>query len=166
MLDNYSVRMVILVYGIPKVFTNSKWLNLSFSQKLKDTYIQKWYSSTNVTPSNNNYKLFKAKFETSNYIKQLPKLLCRRFMAFRTRNHRFPVEVGRWFGTPFNECKCHLCNSDLGDEYHYLLVCKNFDNERKQYLNPYYYTRPNVLKYFEIMNTNKDSLLKKIMSLY
>lgn len=80
-------------------------------------------------------------------------------MAFCTQNHRFLVAVGRWFETLFNERKC---NSDLGDEYHYLLVCKNFDNKRKQYLKPYFYTRPNVLKYFEIMHTNKDTLLKQL----
>ena len=83
-------------------------------------------------------------------------------MAFRTRNHRFPVELGRWYGKPLNERICHFCNSDLGDEYHYLLACSKFDMERKQYLKPYYYKRPNVLKYHEIMNTKNDSLLKNL----
>ena len=83
-------------------------------------------------------------------------------MAFRSRNHRFPVELGRWYGKPLNERICHFCNSDLGDEYHYLLACSKFDMERKQYLKPYYYKRPNVLKYHEIMNTKNDSLLKNI----
>ena len=54
---------------------------------------------------------------------------------------------------------CHFCNSDPGDEYHYLFAFSKFDMERKQYLKPYYYKRPNVLKYHEIMNTKNDSLL-------
>ena len=75
-LDN--VRQLLCSYGYSCIwysqsFTNAKWLNLSFSQKVKDTSIQKWYSSTNVSSSNNNYKLFKADFETSDYIKQLQK---------------------------------------------------------------------------------------------
>ena len=83
-------------------FINAKWFTSSFTQKLKDSYIQKWYSSANISSSNNNYRLFKDTFEPSSYIKQLPHFLCRRFMAFRTRNHRFPVELGRWYWKPLN----------------------------------------------------------------
>ena len=58
-----------------------------------------------------------------------------------------------------NERICHFCNSDLGDEYHYLLACSKFNRERKQYLKPYYYKRPNVLKYHEIINSYITQLL-------
>ena len=124
-LDN--VKHLLCSHGYSGIwysqsFINAKWLINSFTQKLKDSYIQKWYSSVNISSSNNNYRLFKDTFETSSYIKQLPHFLCRRFMAFRTRNHRFPVELGRWYGKPLNERICHFCYSDLGDEYHYLLA--------------------------------------------
>ena len=55
----------------------------------------------------------------------------------------------------------HFCKSDLGDEYHDILACSKFDMERKQYLKPYYYKRPNVLKYHEMINTKKAILCWK-----
>lgn len=143
-------------------FTNAKWLTNSFQQKLKDLYMQKWYSSVNMSSSNNNYKLFKDRFEISSYINKLSPYLCKRFLAFRTRNHRFPIELGRWHGTPLNDRKCNLCNSDLGDEFHYLLVCKTFETERKCYLKPYYYRSPSILKYHNLMNTKDENSLKKL----
>ena len=97
-LDN--VKNLFYAHGYSGIwysqsFINAKWLISSFMQTLKDSYIQKWYSSINISSSNNSYGLFKDTFETSSYIKQLPYFLCQSFMAFRTRNHRFPVELGR-----------------------------------------------------------------------
>ena len=143
-------------------FCNSKWLRSAVKQKLKDTYIQKWYSLLEVSSSSNNYKLFKTTFERSAYINILPTNMCKRLFAFRCRNHRFPVEVGRWRGQPYNERKCIYCQNDLGDEYHYLLICKKFSDARKLYIKPYYYTRPNVLKYHELMNITNETHLRNL----
>ena len=88
--------------------------------------------------------------------------MCQKFLAFRTRNHRFPVEVGRWSGQPLQERKCTFCHNDIGDEYHYLLTCNNFSNERNRFLKPYYYVNPNVLKYNELMNSTNVQTLKNI----
>ena len=89
----------------------------------------------------------------------LPENLAKRFLAFRTRNHRLPVEVGRWTGINLHERKCTFCNSDIGDEYHYLLV---FNEHRTQLVKPYYYKRPNILKYHDLMNTDNRKQLKDL----
>ena len=108
-LDN--VKILLHSYsGIwySQSFINSKWLTNSFTQTLEDSYIQKWYFSINIISSSNTInRLFKDTFEPSSYIKQLPHFLCRRFMAFRTRNHRFPVELedgmgNLWMNAYFN----------------------------------------------------------------
>jgi hypothetical protein len=40
-------------------------------------------------------------------------------MKFRTTNHHFPVEIGRWFNIPYNERLFELYNeAKIGDEYH------------------------------------------------
>ena len=142
---------------------NLKWLNLALKQKLKDQCIQHWSQLSNVsTSSGNNYRLFKTTFECGNYFKLLPENLARRFLAFRTRNHRLPVEVGRWTGINLHERKCTFCNSDIGDEYHYLLVCKKFNEHRTRLVKPYYYKRPNILKYHDLMNTDNRKQLKDL----
>ena len=88
--------------------------------------------------------------------------MCRRSLAFRTKHHRFPVEVGRWNGQPLQECKCAFCNNDISDEYLFLLVCRKFSNERQRLHKPYYYVHPNILKYNDLMNTTNSQLLKKL----
>ena len=66
--------------------------------------------------------MFKTNFQQSEYLKLLPTSLCRTFIRFRTRNHKLLVETGRWRSIVLNERKCPLCQSDIGDEYHYLLA--------------------------------------------
>ena len=143
-------------------YINSKWFINSIKQKLKDVYIQKWHSLLDVSSGSNNYRLLKESFESSAYWKILPANMCRNLFAFRSRNHRFPVEVGRWTGQPLSERKCNFCKTELGDEFHFLLVCKYFQEDRKRYINKFYYERPNILKYRELMNKTNVSELEKL----
>ena len=57
---------------------------------------------------------------------QLNNKQCRILTAFRTRNHRLSVEMGRWNSTPLNERLCHFCQDEVGDEFHTSLKCKFF----------------------------------------
>ena len=82
-------------------------------------------------------------------------------MIFRTRNHRLPIEVGRWSGIQINQRLCSFCN-ELGDEFHYLMTCKHFELERKYYLKRYYYIRPNIVKFGQLMNMRKVVDLKNL----
>ena len=71
------------------------------------------------------------------------------------------VEVSRWENIVYEDRKCNLCDkNDLGDEFHYLLICPYFQNERKDLLKRYYYLRPNTFKFQELLNCkNKQVLL-------
>ena len=109
-----------------------------------------------------NYKLFKTDFVKSTYFGLDSEYFSKRFLAYRTRNHRLPVEVGRWSGIPIHERRCNRCASDIGDEYHYLLICTYFLSQRKQCIKPFYYTRPNVLKYKDLMNCNNKVQLTNL----
>ena len=82
-------------------------------------------------------------------------------LKFRTSNHKFPVETGRWSNTPYHERFCRFCRNDIGDSFHYLLVCKHFENKRKLLIDKYYYTRPNVLKYKQLLCQENVAVLKK-----
>ena len=90
--------------------------------------------------------------------------MCRRILAFRSRNHRFPVEVGRWKHRrkELHERKCNFCDTDIGDEYHYLLICNKISDERRRFLKPYYYVHTNILKVSDLMNTTNLQILKKL----
>ena len=88
--------------------------------------------------------------------------MCRNLFAFRSHNHRFPVEVGRWTGQPLSERKCNFCKTELGNEFHFLLVCKYFQEDRKRFINKFYKDRSNILKYRELMNKTNASEFKKL----
>ena len=67
----------------------------------------------------------------------LPKHKYIPILKFRLSNHRFAVERGRWNNSkvPHSERKCNKCNlNDLGDEFHYLLICPHFKQKRIQLL--------------------------------
>ena len=53
-------------------------------------------------------------------------------------------------------------NRDIEDEYHFVIVCPLYENLRKMYLKPYYYRRPNVFKFTELMKSDKQSIVKNI----
>ena len=142
-------------------FINPTWLLKALKQKLSDIFIQNWISQVQSTSESNSYKLYKVSFEQGNYISSLSPSLCKTFIRFRTRNHRLPIEVGRWVGIQRNQRLCSFCN-ELGDEFHYLMTCKHFEVERKQYLKRYYFVRPNIIKFGQLMNTRKTVDLKNL----
>ena len=85
--------------------------------------------------------------------------LCR----FRTANHKLPIEIGRWNNTNRNSRICTHCHkNELGDEFHYILDCPFFEQDRNIYIPKYYYSRPNVLKYKLLLSSKKKSELIKL----
>ena len=112
-----------------------------------------WLTHIDISSHTNIYRIFMQNFQQSNYISKLPDRLCKIMFKFRTRNHRLPVETGRWQGIPFDRRTCQECESDLGDEFHYLFICPQFKEERKKYLRQYFYKKPNTYKFNELMNT-------------
>ena len=49
--------------------------------------------------------------------------------------------------------KCTLCNSgDIEDEYHVTLIYQHFKHLRTKYVKKYYYARPNMAKFIELMH--------------
>ena len=141
---------------------NTEWLKLAISQKLEDQYLQNWSSIVDTSTCGTNYRLFKDEFGFSEYLYILPKYFSKILLLFRTRNHRLPIELGRWSGIAINERICHFCHKDIGDEFHYILKCEYFQEERHNYIKPYYRRHPNVMKFKQLMNSTNIIELKKL----
>lgn len=139
-----------------------KWLVQSIKQKAKDLYINEWYNTINESSSCVNYRLFKENFNLENYLLKLPLPFKRTLCWFRTRNHRLPVETGKWSNIDIADRKCNLCDASVGDEFHYLLCCEKLAGERRQLIKAYYYRRPNIIKFNKLMNITNISELKKL----
>jgi len=152
-----------LKFGEHTTIRTPNGLKLSIWQKLRDLFINEWFSSIENSNKELFYRIFKTDVGLEPYFKNTPTSLVyyRSTLKLRTRNHRLPIETGRWIRTPQNERLCLNCNK-LGDEYHYLFECSIFDNERKDLIKRYFYYRnPSTLKLQQLMNTtNKHELLK------
>lgn len=123
-------------------------------------HIQEWYSIIHSSSKGKKYYLFKQDLNFENYLIKLNgKNVCS-LLKFRLSNHRLPVETGRWENISLDERKCNICSKkDIGDEFHYLFVCDLFQSEREQLLKPYFYKRPNVIKFKELLSTSNVKLL-------
>lgn len=158
------VKNLLCSLGFPvnwysQSFINAKWLVTAVNQKLKDVFIQSWRSNISIESESNIYRILKTNFEQSAYMNILPLNLSKLLLKYRTRNHHLPVELGRWRSVPYNERRCAFCNHDIGDEYHMLLTCSRFENERHKYIKRYYYLHPNIIKFEQLMNcTNRKTL--------
>ena len=63
----------------------------------------------------------------------------------RTRNHKLPIECGRWQGIERNRRLCKLCQKqEIGDEFHYILECPIFKCKRKLLIKQKYIQNPNM----------------------
>ena len=49
--------------------------------------------------------------------------------------------------------KCKFCNlKEIGNEYHYLLICPAFNISRMEHIKKYYYNQPNTNKLTQLLN--------------
>lgn len=130
---------------------------------LIDQNLQTWHSSLQNSSKGTNYQLFKDTVQLEPYFLNLNRKHYLNFVKFRTGNHRMPIETLRWEGIPLYERICTLCDTnDVADEYHYLLFCRHFTADRMRYIRPYYYRRPNVIKFKELMTCTSPLKLRHL----
>ena len=87
------------------------------------------------------------------------RILCK----FRTGNVKLPIETRRWFNIKRDDKICHLCNSDVGDEFHYIFFNYiSLSAERNEYIPSYYTNRASAFSFFHLFSTKTKSLLCKL----
>ena len=106
--------------------------------------------------------VLKSSLQFEHYLFKLPVKQLKYIIRYRTRNHRLPIETGRWKKIDYSKRICSVCKQDIGDEYNYLLVCKELENSRKQYIKPFFSKRPHTLKYGMLMNSNNFKVLSSL----
>ena len=82
---------------------------------------------------------------------------------FRLSSHNLLVETGRYHGTERSDRKCTLCNlNTIEDEFHFILHCPCYDTIRKQYIKPYYYSRPSSFKLVQLLNCENVKVISNL----
>jgi len=140
-----------------------EWILLSVEQRLKDQFKQKWWTEINMSSKGLCYKYFKNELVFEKYLSVLSPKYIYVFSKYRCSSHRLPVETGRWYNISRNDRLCHLCDSnDIGDEFHYVMTCSFFDNERKYYLPYYCQKNANILKFNQLFSSHNIVILAKL----
>ena len=128
--------------------TNRTYFIRFFKQRLRDQYIQQWFTSVSTRSSCSLYKNITNHFGFQNYFHMVTNFKHRiSLIRFRTKNYSLPnVIQGRGKNRrPYNERLCPTCNV-LADEFHCLFECENTRHIR--HVLPSYYTfGPNMFKF-------------------
>ena len=141
-------------------FINERWTKEKINQCLWDQLKRNWNDDRQTCSKTSNHRILKDSFGFEDYFNILDEKYLFAFCKFRTVNHRPPIECGRWQNLERENRKCNLCNSHIGDEFHYILRCSFFENERKTYMKKNVHRRPNILYFKEIISSkNKQNLL-------
>ena len=158
-LNDCGLSEFWLAQYVPKQTCISKLVKT----RLMDQFKQNWYSNIFDMSKTLNYRIFKVAHGFEDYLISLPADLRRALCHFRCMNHKFPVEKGRFWGVDRDDRLCDLCNMHaLGDEFHYLLECKFFKNERKHFLPGQFIVHPNSVKLHDLLNTDDNRVLFRV----
>ena len=153
--------------GLCNVYSCSQVNVLSLKHAVKqilcDQYLQKWNSDKLNSSRGINYRMFKYEFKLESYLLNLSTKNARILCKFRTGNAKLPTETGRWLNNERENRICHLCNTDIGDEFHYIFNCTSLSADRKQYIPSVFINRPSTVTFYHLFSSNKKSLLCKIV---
>lgn len=135
-----------------------------FKQRSKDIYLQNWNEEIQNSTRASSYRLF-SDFGYKTYLTEITLRKFRfAFTRLRLSAHRLAIETGRWHKPnkiPRNDRKCSHCNK-LEDEFHFLLECSLYNELRTKYIKKYFWSRPNILKFVELVSTENTVILKNL----
>ena len=122
---------------------NEKVFLRIIEQRLKDQLLQKWRDSVSENDKLGVYYQLKS----NGYEKYLDVLnvfkFRNAFTSLRLSCHTLKIERARYRGIPREQCLCKFCPNSIEDEYHFLLLCHEYNDLRCQYIPLKYYRQPN-----------------------
>ena len=93
-------------------------------------------------------------------VKPIPKLYKKCISKIRLSSHNLLIETGRHKNIPRDQRFCPMCklqfgqNSDIEDEYHFILICPTYRDLRKKFIKKYYWSNPSVYKFVQLLSAN------------
>jgi hypothetical protein len=165
-----SVRTLLCTTGFGEAWFNQgvgdqiTFLKL-FKARCIDIFKQNWQSELTESSRARFYRAIRHTFGFSNYlncvtIKSHRVALTRLIVS----SHRLRVETGRWERpvVPPESRYCPSCPGKIEDEFHLILECTRFTNDRKRLIPKYYWHRPSMIKVVDLLSSNRKSLLQRI----
>ena len=142
---------------------NKNLFILSFTQRLKDHYLQEWNNSLHEIYRLNYYTLIKRSY----YLNKCAEVLnIRKFRHFyfslKIGSLDLEVNRGRYYNIPRDERVCKLCKSNIEDEYHFMMKCPFYQDLRQKHLSNKFIENPNVHKYVMLLSSNNDTIIYSV----
>ena len=165
----FHVRHILQTYGFNEVWLfqgvgNVNVLMNLFMQRVQDNFMQLWSMEIEGSSRASLYKLF-SKFELAFHLKNVSVKKFRTALTrLRMSSHNLEIEAGRWHRPnviPRDERKCQLCN-ELEDEFHFILECPLYHELRVEYINRYYWRRPNIPRFIELLQSENANIIRKL----
>ena len=164
-----SVKHLLSRFGFMEVWVaqgvgNEQAFLVEFKTRVNDIFMQDWHSRLEASTRARFYNTF-AQFRYQNYLDNIDIEKFRTNLSkLRVSSHRLEVESGRWAkpnAILFENRKCKLCGV-LEDEYHFVLECTLYAEIRKVYISKYFWNRPNMYKFIELLCTDSKKMIKKL----
>ena len=164
-----NVKSLLDKYGFSFVWSNPfsvdlKTFHLLFKHRVMDVFKQSWYNDIANNRVHTLYKNYKLSFDFEHYLNVLPNKLRVALSRLRLSSHQLRIETGRYSQNRVDraQCTCTLCKSLILRTYHFVLVCPVYSILRQKYIRPYYYNRPSVYKFTQLMQTKQEGVLQKL----
>ena len=142
------IKKLLIEIGEPSLWEKQEVLNTRHFKalcktKLKDLYIQNWFTLLKESKCCANYRSFKQSFNFEKYLTKLPTKYTIAICKFRTCNNNIPVHNHSEPDKGYQLCN----NTGTADEFHFLFECEFFKNSPKNLLHRYFFRNPNSIKY-------------------
>ena len=62
------------------------------------------------------------------------------------------METGRYQNIELSRRICTICRQCIEDEFHFILVCPKYKELRVKFIKKYYWSRPSVFKFIELLS--------------
>ena len=160
-----NVKRILNNAGYSHIYNDDlgryKWVFIRemLKSRLRDIFVQDWRSNVYEHERCINYRIFKDSFEMEHYLMCGNNMNVKRILKFRTRNSNIPVAK---FGDI--DRTCTLCNAHLADEFHYVLLCPIFQQDRRNIV-PRYVQNINVNVFKDIMISSDINALSTFIGI-
>ena len=144
------------------VYNHKEFVSM-FTQRVTDMYLQEWKVNVSSTSKNRLYQYIKTEFKYESYLNLESSIFRISISRIRLSSHLFLIERGRWGKKriQIDKRKCTLCNV-TEDEFHCLLKCPRFNNERNNCLTEELHKNPNMYLFNKFLNSDSIETQKKL----
>ena len=134
-----------------------------FKQRVHDMFLQGWREDVTNTSSLRLFKHIKTEFKFEEYLNLDNKSYRIAITKIRLSSHLFLIERGRWGKNRIDSTLrvCDIC-CITEDEFHCLLVCPRFVNEREGCLPDRLMHNPNIHGFLSFMKSSDKCILRKL----